>query len=178
MRTEEQSLEYLYSLKEEYTNNLNYVNYEIENHTLEIKKQIEKRFSLCKKVTQEEHPTLFDVFSSINKVKYVEGEVDTYKTPIPYYGLEVTLDNVLYTVVFQSDSDYAWTIYDYCIGNEPKITRSSSNLMDCSTLSNSLYELMENNASEIENFILEIKEGNPNNYKIIFLTAYYCASQM
>jgi len=124
------------------------------------------------------NPTLFDVLSSINKVKYVEDEVDTYKTPIPYYGLQITLDNVIYTIIYQDDSDYNWTFTDYCQGTEPLITRFSSNIKDCCSLSNDLYELMESDVSEIEKFALEIKEGNPDNYKIEFLTAYFCASQM
>lgn len=182
MQNEQQQQHHLDSLlaqRKEYKTKLTTINLEIENHPLEIKKQIEKRFKLSTKISQEQHPTLFDVFSSINKVKYVEGEVDTYKTPIPYYGLEIIVDNVLYRIVFQSDSDYTWNFYDYCVGSEPKITRSSTNLKDCCELANELYELLDDDViSEIEKFILEIKEGNPENYKIVFLTAYYCASQM
>lgn len=53
----------------------------------------------------------------IEKIEYYEGKVDTRRTPVPFFGLKVTIYKKEYTVMYQDDCDYAFTLYSYCLGD-------------------------------------------------------------
>lgn len=118
-------------------------------------------------LNSDKHLFLTSILSNIDSVVKVNGLVSTYKESIPFYGLEVTLNGKLYTIMYQSDSDYTFTLNGYCEGNKPQISRSSSNIFDIGVC----HDMYGMDIDELEN---ELRDYEP----IEILTILYCINQM
>lgn len=127
----------------------------------------------------ENNKFLHSILLSVKHAKKINDSVDTYKTSIPFYGVEMELtDGKKYTIMFQSDSDYMYTLQSYCEGYEPYINRYSTNVFNIK--SDLLYAAHDcKNVDELENLFntrkAELTEGYEN---IEVLTILYCIKQM
>ena len=156
------SLEELNILREEKVNELNIILNEIASRP----ETYIPYFGLTS-LNRDKHIFLTSILSNIDYVKKFNGLVSTYKESIPFYGLEVIISGKLYIIMYQSDSDYTFTLNGYCEGNEPQISRSSSNIFDIGVC----HEMCGMDIDELEN---ELRNYEP----IEILTILYCINQM
>ena len=168
---EKESLHYneMKPLKDDLESRKEYIDENINKELPDINKELPDI------IKERSKGSLLDqVINSIENIEYYEGEVDTRRTPVPFYGLKVTIDKKEYTVMYQSDCDYAFTLYSYCLGD------SKRGAFD-DTIYNVEYEICEeisycNNILKLEDIINDkFDMFDYNNICIQIITALFCS---
>lgn len=125
-------------------------------------------------LNSERHPYLSSVINRIQFCKGISGNVDTYRTKIPFCGLKLISEEKEYTIIYQGDSDYDYCFDSFCEGSEPYIGRSNSNLFNVEQ--EMLHEAYKMNIDELEDFFvskkyyLENQQENPHLFHVEIYT--------
>ncbi len=173
---ENYSIEDIVELKSKLTSQFNETINHLDNELCSRKEYQISFFRFLKGLNNEEYPFLYSLFNNISFIDKVKGNVSTYRTDIPYFGLKIILNNQTYTIMYQQDSDYMTTLNDYCVGTDPVINRSSTNIIEVKYGNvDDIYSTK--NLIEIEEYCLKNKELFGDNYVMYILTMLFCASQ-